>query len=61
MKDYPKDIVQHTHGLGFIESAKVVNENGSTQLEAMDDDRTVIVQAKFKEQVQGLTGTFGLS
>ena len=60
MRDNLKDIVQHTHGLGFIESAKVVNENGSTQLEAMDDDRTVIVQANFKDQVQGLNGTFGL-
>ena len=26
----------------------------------MDDDRTVIVQANFKDQVQGLSGTFGL-
>ena len=60
MKDYLKDIVQHTHGLGFIESAKIVNEEGTTSLEAMDDDRTVIVQAKFKEQVPGLSGTFGL-
>ena len=60
MRDYLKDIVQHTHGLGFIESAKIVNEEGITSLEAMDDDRTVIVQAKFKEQVPGLDGTFGL-
>ena len=60
MRDYLKDIVQHTHGLGFIESAKVVNEEGTTSLEAMDDDRTVIVQAKFKEKVPGLDGTFGL-
>ena len=60
MRDNLKDIAQHTHGLGFIESAKVVNENGGTQLEAMDDDRTVIVQANFKDQVQGLSGTFGL-
>ena len=60
MRDYLKDIVQHTHGLGFIESAKIVNQDGATQLEAMDDDRTVIVQATFKEQVPGLSGTFGL-
>ena len=60
MRDYLKDIVQHTHGLGFIDQAKVVNENSVTNLEAMDDDRTVIVQAQFKEQVPGLDGTFGL-
>ena len=42
MRDNLKDIVQHTHGLGFIESAKVVNENGSRQLEAMDDDLSLI-------------------
>ena len=60
MRDYLKDIVQHTHGLGFIEAAKIVNENDETNLEAMDDDRTVIVQAKFKQQVPGLSGTFGL-
>ncbi len=53
MRDYLKDIVQHTHGLGFIEAAKIVNEEGATSLEAMDDDRTVIVQAQFKEQVPG--------
>ena len=32
MKDYLKDIVQHTHGLGFIESAKIVNEEGTPPL-----------------------------
>ena len=32
MRDYLKDIVQHTHGLGFIESAKIVNQDGATQL-----------------------------
>ena len=60
MRDYLKDIVQHTHGLGFIEAAKIANGDGGTELEAMDDDRTVIVQAKFKEQIPGLSGTFGL-
>ena len=60
MRDNLKDIVQHTHGLGFIESAKIINEEGTTSLEAMDDDRTVIVQAKFKQAVPGLSGTFGL-
>ena len=47
MKDHLQDIVQHTHGLGVIDLVKVVGSDSETTLEAISEDRSVIVQAKF--------------
>ena len=46
MKDVVLDIVKHTAGLGFIENIKVTGTNDATKLEAMDPDRTVILNAQ---------------
>ncbi len=48
MKDHLQDIVQHTHGLGVIDLVKIVGTTSETNLEAISEDRSVIVQAKFK-------------
>ena len=48
MKDHLLDIVQHTHGLGVIDLVKITGTDSETQLEALAEDRSVIVQAKFK-------------
>ena len=48
MKDYLQDIVQHTHGLGFIDLVKVDGTDEETILEGLAEDRSVIIKAKFK-------------
>ena len=60
MKDHLQDIVQHTHGLGVIDLVKIVGTDSETNLEAIAEDRTVIVQAKFKGVVADFIGTFGM-
>jgi len=60
MKDHLQDIVQHTHGLGVIDLVKIVGTDAETTLEAIAEDRTVIVQAKFKGVVADFIGTFGM-
>ena len=61
MKDYLQDIVQHTHGLGFIDLVKITGTAEETRLDAMDlENRTVVVMAKFKNPVPEFVGTFGM-
>jgi hypothetical protein len=60
MRDYLLDIVQHTHGLGIIELVKITGTDSETVIDAIAEDRSVIVQAKFKNPVPEFVGTFGM-
>lgn len=60
MKDQLLDIVQHTHGLGVIDLVKITGTDSETTLEALAEDRSVIVQAKFKGVMGEFVGTFGM-
>ena len=60
MKDYLQDIVQHTHSLGFIDLVKVTGDANTTSLDSLSEDRSVIVQAQFKNPVPEFVGTFGM-
>ena len=60
MKDYLQDIVQHTHGLGFIDLVKVEGTDEETALEGLAEDRSVIIKAKFKNPIAEFMGTFGM-
>jgi len=60
MKDFLLDIVQHTHSLGFIDTVKITGNEEETVLDAMAEDRSVIVQAKFKAPITEFLGTFGM-
>lgn len=60
MRDHLLDIVQHTHGLGIIDLVKIQGSAEETTLEALAEDRSVIVQAKFKAPVAEFVGTFGM-
>ena len=60
IKDCLFDIVQHTHGLGDIELAKVAGTDKETTIESISNDRSVIIQGKFKKAVKKFEGTFGL-
>ena len=59
-RDYLKDIVQHTHALGTIELVKIIGTDSETSIEAIAEDRSVIMQAKFKNPVPEFIGTFGM-
>jgi|TARA_B110000908_G_C10247963_1_gene449976 hypothetical protein len=59
-RDIVQDVVKHTAGLGFITSVKVTGTDESTTLDAMDADRTVILQAKLHNAVTEFNGEFGL-
>ena len=60
MKDYLQDIVQHTHSLGIIDLVKIVGTSDQTVIEAVGEERTVIVQAQFHNPVPEFIGTFGM-
>jgi hypothetical protein len=60
MKDHLQDIVQHTHGLGTIDLAKVTGTDAETTINAIAEDRSVILEAKFKGPVADFVGTFGM-
>lgn len=60
MKDHLLDIVKSTHGLGIIDLVKVVGTAEETAIEALAEDRSVIVQAKTNSPVAEFVGTFGM-
>ena len=60
MKDYLQDIVQHTHGLGVIDLVKITGDDKTTVIEALSEDRNVIVQGQFNNPVPEFVGLFGM-
>jgi hypothetical protein len=61
MLDNFLDIIKHTSALGFIDMVKIVGSKTEATVEAMDDDRTVVLYGKLKQPIEGLNGTIGLS
>jgi len=55
------DVLAHTHGLGFVEMAKITSEDGETKIEAMDEDKTVVIYGKLNDELTEVAGTVGLS
>jgi hypothetical protein len=60
MKDYLTDIISHTSQLGFINLIKITGTDKETIINAMAEDRTVIVSAKFKNVQSDFKGIFGM-
>lgn len=60
MKDYLQDIVKNTYGLGIIDLVKVTGTQDETTIDAIAEDRSVIIQAKFNNAVPAFEGTFGM-
>lgn len=60
MQDYLRDIVRNTHGLGIIDLVKITGTITETVIEAIAEDRTVIVQAKTNKPVSEFIGMFGM-
>jgi len=59
MKDILQDVVAHTHALGFLSLVKVTNDGGTT-IDAMAEDRSVIMNANTHNAVSEFVGTFGM-
>lgn len=60
MKDNLKDLIDHTYGLGCIELIKVTGTDQETQVNAIAEDKTVIVSGTFKSPMADFIGTFGM-
>jgi hypothetical protein len=59
MKDILQDVVAHTHALGFLSLVKVSNDEG-THIDAMAEDRSVIMSGTTHTAVNEFVGTFGM-
>jgi hypothetical protein len=60
MRDHLLDIVQHTHGLGVIDFIKIIGTETETSIEAIAENKSVILQAKFLGPIAEFIGTFGM-
>lgn len=58
--DALKEIVSHTSGLGFIDLVKITGTADSTQLNAIADDRSVVIQGVFATPLAEFEGVFGM-
>lgn len=60
MKDTLLDIIQHTSALGFIDLIKVTGSDTSTTINAIAEDKSVIISGTFKNPHSEFIGTFGM-
>lgn len=60
MKDYLLDLVEHTYDLGCIDLIKIVGTDSDTVIEGLAEDRSVVLQGKFKHPIPEFIGTFGM-
>ena len=60
MIDILKDIVKHTHGLGFLDLVKITGDSNETAIDSMAEDRSVILQGSFHKPQTEMSGTFGM-
>jgi hypothetical protein len=60
MKDNLQDLIQHTHGLGNVDLIKITGTDQETQVNAVAEDKSVIVSGSFKDPNAEFIGTFGM-
>ena len=60
MLDLLKDIVSHTHNLGFLNIVKITGEEETTKIDSMADDRSVIMYGEVNNPVPEMQGVFGM-
>jgi hypothetical protein len=60
MKDILQDVIAHTFGLGCIELIKVTGTATETQINAVAEDKSVIVSGVFNNTVADFAGVFGM-
>ena len=60
LRDVLLDIVKHTHSLGFIQAVKIENTDEGTMVEAMDEERTVVLKGKLNNKLDEVPGLVGM-
>lgn len=60
MQDLLKDIVSHTHNLGFLNIVKITGDAAKTSIDSMADDRSVIMTAETANPNPNMIGVFGM-
>lgn len=60
MKDNLQDLIQHTYGLGCVDLIKVTGTDSETQINAIAEDKSVVVSGTFKTPLADFIGTFGM-
>jgi hypothetical protein len=60
MLDLLKDIVSHTHNLGFLDTVKITGDDEATKIDSMADDRSVIMYGEVNSPVLEMKGVFGM-
>lgn len=60
MKDILQDLIAHTSALGVIDLIKVTGTDTETVVNAVAEDRTVIISGKLKSPHAEFIGTFGM-
>ena len=60
MRDHLLDLVEHTYDLGCIDLVKISGTDTETIIDGLAEDRSVVVQAAFKQPVAEFKGTFGM-
>lgn len=62
LHDAFKDIVEHTHALGFIEMVKIIGTGADAKIETIDgDNKSVVIYGDMYQPIDGVEGTIGLS
>jgi len=60
MRDYLKDLVEHTHDLSYIDLIKITGDDKSIGIVGVAEDLSVILDGKFKNPHPDFIGTFGM-
>ena len=60
MKDFLKDLIDHTLGLGTIELIKVTGTDTETVINAVAENKSVIISGTFKDPIADFIGVFGM-
>lgn len=61
LRDYLLDITKHTHGLGVVDLVRIIGTDSKTKLDALANDRSVVIEATFHQPIVEFIGTFGMS
>ena len=60
MRDYLKDLVEHTYDLGCIDLIKVTGDDKNTKIIGVAEDLSVILYGELKTPSADFVGTFGM-
>lgn len=61
MKDFLQDLVAHTHSLGVLPNIRINATGEQVIIDALSDDRHVILQATTHKKIKNLEGEFGMT